>query len=155
VDTTAARPRYRVNLFYRFTPRFQAGVEWNPAVNEVGPSANWIVTPETERWPMVSLGTSSDRIFSPPGMQSYSATFAKSLPGGEIAPYVSLYYSEWERGFIFPFGANVSLNGRWDLMPMNDGRNTHVLLTHKMKRTNVTMMLIKMRHPGVSLGFAF
>lgn len=155
VDVEADRPRYRINLFHRFTPRFQAGVEANPGAREVGPVANWILTPETERYPMVSLGTSSDRIFSPPGTQSYYVAFAKGFPRYRVAPYVSLFYSEWEDTVIFPFGANVSLSERWDLMPMNDGRNTHVLLTHKWEKANLSAMLVKMRYPGISFGFSF
>ena len=104
---------------------------------------------------MISFGTSSDRIFSPPGYQSYYLTFAKSVPGVPIAPYVSLYYSEWEEKVIFPFGVTFALSPTWDLLPMNDGRNTHVLLTYKMAKTNISLMLIKMKHPGVSLGFSF
>jgi hypothetical protein len=115
--------------------------------------ANWIVTPESGRSPMVSVGTSSDRIFSPPGYQSYYATFAKSLPG--VTPYVSLFYSEWERGWLFPFGANIRLSDRWELQPMHDGRNTHLLLNHRMETMHISAMLIKMRYPGVSVGFAF
>jgi len=155
VDTEAVRPRWRFNLFYRVTPRFQAGVEYNAAAGEINPVANWIVTPETERYPMVTLGTSSDRIFSPPGTQSYFVTFAKGFPRYRVAPYVSIFYSEWEDKILFPFGVNVQLADQWDLMPMHDGRNTHVLLTYKMARVNVSAMLIKMRYPGISVGFSF
>ncbi len=131
------------------------GVEWNPAVQEAEPAFNWIVTPETEKWPMISIGSSSDRIFSPPGNQSYFATFAKSLPNARMAPYVSLYYSEWERTILFPFGVTVPISPQWDFLGMNDGRNTHLLATYKMKKSNVSLMLIKMRHPGISVGFSF
>ncbi len=104
---------------------------------------------------MVSLGTSSDRIFSPSGTQSYYVTFAKGFPRYRIGPYVSVFYSEWEDKIIFPFGVNVSLAPQWDFLPMHDGRNTHLLLTYKLAKTNVSLMLIKMRHPGISLGFSF
>jgi hypothetical protein len=142
-----------VNVFKRVSPRLQIGAEWNPAANELGPVANWVVSPESEHRPMISLGTSSDRIFSPPGYQSYYATFAKRV--GKVSPYVSLFYSEWERGFIFPFGVTIPLNEHWELLPMNDGRNTHVLLTHKLEKMSMSFMLVKMRHPGLSLGFSF
>ena len=155
MDTKADRPRYRVNLFYRVTPRFQAGVELNPGVHEVNPVANWIVTPETEKYPMVSLGTSSDRIFSPAGTQAYFVTFAKGLPKYGLGPYVSVSYSEWERKLLFPFGLNVQLAPQWDLLGMNDGRNSHILLTYKLPSTNVSVMYIKMRHLGISVGFSF
>lgn len=104
---------------------------------------------------MVSFGTSSDRIFSPKGTQSYYMTAAKSLPALRAAPYVSLFYSEWEGRFLFPFGSNIALSENWDLLPMNDGRNTHVLLTYKQASSNFTLMLVKMRHPGASIGFGF
>lgn len=155
MDTKADRPRYRMNLFYRLTPRLQAGVELNPGVHEVNPVANWIVSPETENAPMISLGTSSDRIFSPAGAQAYFVTFAKSLPRYGVAPYLSVSYSEWERTILFPFGLNVPLAPQWDLLGMNDGRNSHLLLTYKLPSTNVSLMYIKMRRPGISVGFSF
>jgi hypothetical protein len=144
-----------MNLFYRVTSRLQAGVEVNPGADEVNPVANWIVTPETEHSPMVSIGTSSDRIFSPAGTQAYYITFAKGIPRYRLGPYVGVSYSEWERTLLFPFGLNVQLAPQWDLLGMNDGRNSHVLLTYKMQKANVSLMYIKMRHPGVSVGFSF
>lgn len=110
---------------------------------------------ETEKSPTLSFGTSSDRIFSPEGKRAYYATVAKGLPGGRIAPYVSVSYSEWEKRLLFPFGANVMLDKRWDFMPMHDGRNTHLLLTYKLPASNVTLMLVKMRFPGISYGWSF
>ncbi|MGV3617296.1 MAG: hypothetical protein ACO1SV_18365 [Fimbriimonas sp.] len=130
-------------------------MEWNPGAEEVNPVANWIVTPETATTPMVSLGTSSDRIFSPPHTQAYFVTLAKGLPQYRLGPYVGISYSEWEDTLLFPFGLNVSLAPQWDLLGMNDGRNSHLLLTYKLPTTNVSLMLIKMRHPGLSLGFSF
>jgi hypothetical protein len=104
---------------------------------------------------MISLGTSSDRIFSPKGNQAYFATFAKSVPAWKAAPYVSIFYSEWEDRLIFPFGANFALSERWDFLPMHDGRNTHLLLTYKRESDNFTLMLIKMKHLGLSYGIGF
>lgn len=124
-------------------------------MGEVGPIANWIAAPETERTPMVSFGTSSDRIFSPEGMQSYYVTVAKGFPEAKLAPYISVSYSEWEQRLLFPFGVNIALAPEWDLLPMHDGRNTHLLLTYKQANYNITGMLVKMRHPGISIGFGF
>lgn len=155
MNTEADRPRWRFTLANRFTPRFQAGIEANPGVGEVGPIANWIALTESDSQPMVSFGTSSDRIFSPEGEQSYYMTVAKSLPSLNAAPYVSLYWSEWEDRFIFPFGANIALSEQWDFLPMNDGRNTHLLLTFKRERDSVSFMLVKMKYPGISYGIGF
>lgn len=149
------RARTRVNLFYRFAPRFQAGLEWNPGEEELGPVANWIVAAETARTPMVSLGTSSDRIFSPRGTRATYATFAKSLAKPGSSAYVSLSYSEWEDTLLVPFGATWHLADAWDLTGMHDGRNTHALATYKLPQANVSLLLIKLRHPGISVGFAF
>jgi len=124
-------------------------------VGEVDPVANWIITPETEKGPLVTVGTSSDRIFSPKGRQAVYATFAKGFPQYRLGPYVGISYSGWEKRFILPFGANLALAPQWDLLGMNDGRNTHVLLTYKMEKASITAMLVKMRYPGVSLGFSF
>jgi hypothetical protein len=138
-------------------PRLSLGAEFNPAVGEVLATANWIEHVETDRWPMVSFGTSSDRIFTDEGNRAYYMSFAKSLPGTTIAPYLSVNYSESERGFNVPFGINLGLHPQWDLLPMHDGRRTHLLLTYKTSAMNTTFMLIDLRRPrfGISVGFGF
>jgi hypothetical protein len=133
------------------------GAELNPAANELVPNANWIAHAETERWPMVSFGTSSDRIFTPEGNQAYYVTFAKGLPETQIAPYLSVSYSEFERRLIYPFGVNMGIHQNWDFLVMNDGRKTHLLLTHKTLSMNTSLMLIDLKRPrwGLSIGFGF
>jgi len=107
--------------------------------------------------PMVSFGTSSDRIFTPAPKRAYYVTAAKGLPGTTLAPYISLSYSEYERTFVVPFGLNVGLSRELDLLAMHDGRRTHVLLTFKTERTNYTLMAIDLKKPrfGLSVGVGF
>lgn len=124
-------------------------------MDELVPTANWVITRESARSPLTVLGTSSDRIGSDPGAQAYFLTFAKGIRSLRIAPYVSVNYSETDRGINFPFGVNIGLARNWDLLPMNDGRRTHLLLTYKQKNWNISLMAVYMRHPGVSVGFAF
>jgi hypothetical protein len=137
------------------TPRFQIGLEYNLAVSEVSPTANWIVTTETARSPLVSLGTSSDRIGTPEGNQAYYVTAAKGFPRYHIAPYFSVNYSEADRAINYPFGVNIALGKQWDLLPMNDGRRSHLILTYKQKNYNVSLMAVYLRHFGMSVGFSF
>jgi hypothetical protein len=140
---------------YRVTPRLQLGLEGNIAAEEVGPLFNWIVTPETTDMPMVTLGTSSDRIFSPKGEQAYYLTAAKGIPGTPLAPYVGVSWSTWEDRMLFPAGMNVALAPEWDFLQMYDGRNSHSLVTYKTERVNYTLMLVRMRHIGFSVGIGF
>ncbi|MCW5937666.1 MAG: hypothetical protein KIT11_10220 [Fimbriimonadaceae bacterium] len=151
------RPRWRFNGAYRLLPRLSVGFEYNPVVSELLPTANWIATPETDRWPLVSFGTSSDRIFTPEGNRAYFVSFAKGIHETGLAPYVGISYSEYENGLNFPFGVNVRLSDQWDLLPMNDGRNTHALLTYKTKDNNISFMLLRLHKPriGISFGFGF
>lgn len=153
VDTEIDRPRWRVNAAARVTPRLSLGLEWNPVVKEVSPTFNWIASLETEKHPMVSFGTSSDRIGTPEGNQAYFVTFAKGF--GKFAPYVSVNYSEFEQGFNFPFGVNIWLHPNWDLLPMHDGRRTHLLLTYKQPNYNISLMMIWMKRPGISVSIGF
>ncbi len=133
------------------------GAELNPVVGELLPNFNWTAHAETEKWPMVNFGTSSDRIFTPEGNQAYYVTFAKGLPGTQIAPYLSISYSEFEKRLVFPFGVNLGIDPSWDLLAMHDGRRTHLLLTHKSRSMNTTLMLINLKQPrwGLSVGFGF
>jgi hypothetical protein len=117
--------------------------------------ANWVASLETAKSPLVTFGTSSDRIFSPPGERAYYATFAKSIPGTRLAPYVGLSWSTWEDTLLFPAGVNIALAPEVDLLPMHDGRNTHLLLTFKTGEANFSVMLIKMERLGLSFGAGF
>ncbi len=154
MNTPAKRPRWRFNAAYGVSERLLVGLEHNPAVEEVSPTLNWTVHPNRagDPRPLVTLGTSSDRIFSPPGTQSYYLTFAKNVEGTNVAPYLSLNYSEWERGWTLPFGLNYALDPRWSLMIQNDGRNTHWLINHQDRKISYSLLLVKGQHFGLSIG---
>lgn len=130
-------------------------MEYNPVVSELVPTANWTLATETTRSPLLSFGTSSDRIGSPEGTHAYYLTLGKGFPRQHIAPYFSLNYSETSRAINYPFGVNIALAKQWDLLPMNDGRRTHLLLTYKQNNSNISLIAVYMRHIGVSVGFSF
>jgi hypothetical protein len=155
VDIDLARPRWRFTATYAFTPRLQAGLEYNPVAGEVGFIGNWIAHLETEKLPMVNFGTSSDRIGTPPGPKAYYVTFAKSIPSLRAAPYVSINYSEHDRGINFPFGVNFVIDRHWSILPMNDGRKTHLTATYSEHTWSVTALWIWLKHPGISFSMRF
>lgn len=155
VDTPIRRPRWRFNAATRVTPRLSLGVEYNAVEGEWSPTGNWIACTETPNLPLVSFGTSSDRIGTPEGNQAYSVTFAKSIPGVKAAPYLSVNYSEFEKGFNFPFGVNFSLAEKWDLLAMNDGRKSHLLLTFRQPDYSISLLYIWLKRPGISVSWGF
>ena len=104
---------------------------------------------------MVSFGTSSDRIFTPPGYRAWFVTFAKTVPGTKIAPYAGLSYSEFEKKILFPAGVNWQIDDTWSVMPMFDGRNGHLLFTWSDGQVSATAMLVKGRNFGLSLSYGF
>jgi hypothetical protein len=136
-------------------PRVQVGFEYNFAVREIGFRGTWVAMEEADRLPMVHFNTSSDRIGTPPGHQLYSVNVSKSLPGTQLAPYASVTYSEFERGLVFPFGINWQLRQEWGLIAMNDGRKSHLLLTHSKRDYYVQLGWIWFRHPSITVGFGF
>lgn len=140
---------------YRFTPAFQAGVEFNAAAQEISPLANWILVKPSENRPGVTIGTSSDRIFTPPGDQSYYMTVSQNIPGTGLAPYVGLSYSEFERGFLYPAGVNWRINDRNAFLAMYDGHNGHLLYTHKLDEFDLSLMYLRGRNWGVSVSVGF
>ncbi|HWP31069.1 MAG TPA: hypothetical protein VNK96_05010 [Fimbriimonadales bacterium] len=117
--------------------------------------ANLILATETSFRPLLTLGTSSDRIGTPRGYQSYYLTIAKSLPGSPVAPYFSINYSEFESGFNFPFGANLKLRDDIGLLLMNDGRKSHALLNLQGKNMTFSLMWIWMERFGISVSGSF
>lgn len=138
---------------YQVDKRLQLGIEYNPLANEVGPLVNYMVAFEDKNWPMINIGTSSDRIGTPPGPQSYYVTFSKTFADAAVAPYVSLSYSESERGFTIPFGANIFLDKNWVLLPMYDGRKMHLLLTYRAEKFSVSLIWVWLKHPGIGLSW--
>lgn len=155
MDVDLPRPRYRFTGTYRFTPRLQAGLEYNPNAGEVGFIGNYMIAHETPSRPMINLGTSSDRIGTPPGPHAYYITFAKGFENLRIAPYLSINYSEYDQQINFPFGLNLSLARQLDSMYMMDGRRSHLLLTYKADVFNVSLMWIWLKHPGLSISWGF
>ena len=140
---------------YRLRPTLQLGVEFNPVVGEVGPLATLFVLTETESRPAVFLGTSSDRIGSPEGTQAYYTTVAKYLPALHLSPYASLNYSEWDKGWNVPFGANLELGRGFSLQPMYDGERSHLLGSYSTARFSATLIWAWLESAGaaISLGF--
>lgn len=135
----------------RFHPRLLLGAEVNPLAEEVGLIGTFFLATETDRRPAFFVGTSSDRIGSPPRTQGYYATAAKQLPGERLSLYASAHWSEWEERFIFPAGAQLELGRGFSLRQMYDGRRPHLLLNFFRERYGLSLMWIWYERPGVSL----
>jgi hypothetical protein len=133
----------------------QLGFEYNPSVGEYGFRGTWVAVHETEKTPMIHINTSSDRIGTPAGHQQASITVAKSIPNSLFAPYVSLTYSGFEKKLIFPFGVNCKLHENWNLIAMNDGRKSHLLLTFSQKDFYLQAGWIWFKHPMLTMGWGF
>jgi len=140
---------------FRVVPTLQLGVEYNPVAGEVGPLVTWFLLTEGERRPAAFMGTSSDRIGSPEGTQSYYLTTAKYLPPLRTSPYVSLNYSEWDEGWNAPFGANVELGGGFSVQPMYDGHRTHLLGSFATARYSATLVWAWLERAGVAISVGF
>lgn len=156
VDTDVERAKWRSTVNYRVLPRLQVGIEFNAKVEEVGPLVTWFLLTEGARQPALFFGTSSDRIGSPEGEQSYYLTAAKHAPKWPVSFYASLNYSEWDEGFNFPFGANVTLGRGFAVQPMFDGDRSHLLLHYSgLPRVSVSALWVWFERPGISLSTAF
>jgi len=125
------RAKLRTTAAYRFHPRFQAGLEWNPLDDDLGPIANWVAVTEGERRPALILGTSSDRIGTPDGRALY-ATLSKDveeLTGLPVAPYAGVSYGGFEHDFEAIGGLHVRWSPELSTTHLYDGENLHHLLT--------------------------
>ena len=155
IDTDLARPRWRTTLSRRVHPRLQVGVEANPAAGEFGPIATLFVLHEAGPRPALFLGTSSDRIGSPEGTQSYYATASRNLGSLPASAYVTLNYSEWDDGVNVPFGAYVEVAPGMTLQPMYDGRRTHLLATYAADRYSVSLIWAWLERAGLAASIGF
>lgn len=155
MDIDVDRARWRTTVTYRFHRRLQAGVELNPDVDEINPLLTLFLLTETDERPAVFLGTSSDRIGSPEGTQSYFATVSKRFGTSRFSGYASLNYSEWDRGFNVPFGMEVGLGDRFSVRPMYDGSRPHLMLNYFRERWSVSLLAVDLEYPGISFATGF
>ena len=149
------RPQWRFTANYSLHQRLQVGIEFNPKAEEVGPLATLFLLTETETRPALFFGTSSDRIGSPSGEQSYFATTSKYIPQLRMSFYGSLNYSEWDEKFNFPFGAGVELGKGFSVRPMYDGDRGHVMLNYYATQYGVSLMYVWFETMGVSFSIGF
>lgn len=144
-----------MTLDYNLDSRLQLGLEYNLVVQEVVLRATWKVLEESEKAPLIFLNTSSDRIGTPDGYQVVGINFAKTIPGTTISPYVTVAYSGFEKGLVFPFGASYQISQQWILTGMNDGRKSHLILTYSQKDFFIQAGWIWLRHPAITIGWGF
>jgi hypothetical protein len=155
VDTDLDRPRWRSTLSYRLHQRLQLGVELNPEADEVGPLVTWFLLTEDERRPALFLGTSSDRIGSPAGTQSYYLTVAKHHPSWPVSAYVSLNYSEWDDALNLPFGVEVELGQHFSVRQMYDGQRTHLMLNYAGRNFGASLLWVWLDRIGIAFSTQF
>jgi hypothetical protein len=155
VDTELDRPRWRSTASYRILPTLQIGVEYNIAAVEISPSATWFLLTEQGRRPAAFMGTSSDRIGSPEGTQAYYLTVAKNLDPVPVSAYGTVNYSEWDKGWNYPFGANIEIIPRVTIQPMYDGHRTHLLGTYAAERFSVTLIWAWLENAGIAASVGF
>ena len=151
------RAAVRTTLTYRFHPRLQAGIEYNPRAGEFKPLANVLLMTEKEKRPALMLGTSTDRIGTPSG-QSFYATFSKSLrreTGLPIAPYVGAAYGTYDHRLRPIGGLNVMLGKKFSLQATYNGVNIHPILTFTHERHALSLIMVKGRDPGMSYSITF
>ncbi len=126
------RARQRYTLLYRFHPRFQAGIEYNPVGDgDVGLLANWVAFSETATRPALIFGTSSDRIGTTDGRAVY-ATLSKDIKnatGLPLAPYIGTAYGGFDHDWEVVGGLRVRYDERISSLHLWDGENLHHVLS--------------------------
>jgi hypothetical protein len=124
-------------------------------VAEVGPLASVFLLTETDRVPAVFLGTSSDRIGSPEGTQSYYLTASKLPPRVPVSVYASLNYSEWDEGINYPFGAEWLIGRGLSARYMYDGQRSHMVGSWFGDNIGVSLIAVWMDTFGVAVAGGF
>lgn len=155
VDTDLERPRWRFTVNYRLHRNLQVGIEFNPKADEIGPLVNLFLFTETETRPSVFLGTSSDRIGSPAGEQSYYLTGSKYIKEVSASFYGTINYSEWDDKINFPFGGTYEFGQGLSTRYMYDGDRSHLMVNYFPNTWGVSLMWIWLEEPGISLSYGF
>jgi len=118
---------------------------------EVVPLASVFLFTETDLRPALFLGTSSDRIGSPEGTQSYYLTASKLLPRVPVSVYGSLNWSEWDEAFNVPFGGEVGIAYGVSVRGMYDGERTHAMVNWFGDRFGMSLMAVWLDTFGISV----
>ena len=151
------RAAVRTTLTYKFHPRVQLGIEYNPRAGEIKPLANILLLTETRRRPALMVGTSTDRIGTPHG-QSFYLTFSKNLhreTGWPIAPYVGAAFGTYDDRLRPIGGLNISLPKGFSILTTYNGVNVHPLLIFSHGRHALSLIMVKGRDPGMSYSVMF
>ena len=151
------RAAVRTTLTYKFHPRIQAGIEYNPRAGEFKPLANILLLTETKRRPALMVGTSTDRIGTPHG-QSFYATLSKNLrreTGLPIAPYVGASFGTFDNRLRPIGGLNIFLPKGFSILATFNGVEVHPLLSFTRGRHSLSLIMVKGRDPGMSYSVAF
>lgn len=151
------RAAVRTTLTYKFHPRVQVGIEYNPRAGEFAPLANILVLTETRRRPALMIGTSTDRIGTPSG-QAFYATLSKNLKsatGLPIAPYAGVAYGTYEHRARPIGGLSISLPKNFSILATYNGVNVHPLLIYSHGRHALSLIMVKGRDPGMSYSVMF
>ena len=121
----------------------------------MGPLASLFLLLETDRRPAVFLGTSSDRIGSPEGKQSYYLTASKLVPRVPVSVYASANYSEWDEGVNVPFGAEAFIWRGFSARYMYDGERSHAMANWFGDRVGISLIAVWMETFGVAVSGGF
>ena len=157
IPDTIDRAKWRNTLTYQVNPRLSVGIEYNPLAGKFSPLANFVAVTETERRPLVMLGTSSDRIGTPSG-QSFYATVSKSLEretGLPIAPYFGITYGTFEKRFRPIGGLNMFFGKGFSSTILFDGVKVHPLVNYSYGRHQFGFMLVESKRAGFSYNVSF
>ena len=155
MDTSLTRPQWRLTANYSLHRQLQVGVEVNPRAAEIGPLVTLFLLTETEARPALFFGTSSDRIGSPAGEQSYFATVSKYVPLLRTSFYGSLNYSQWDGKFNIPVGLGLELGKGFSFRPMYDGDRGHLMLNYFATQYGISLLYVWLETLGISLSLGF
>lgn len=151
------RASHRVTATWQVHPRLSVGLEYQPAVDQVGPLANLLLVEESPTRPAVMAGTSSDRIGTPSG-QLFYATASKDIEpwtGLPLAPYAGISYGTYAGKWRPVAGLDVRLPFDFGALILFDGVHVHPTLNWSWKNFVVTFLLVEGTDPGVATSVAW
>jgi hypothetical protein len=72
-----------------------------------------------------------------------------------VSVYAGALFGTYDDALVFPLGLTVRLGHGWSFTPQYEGHASHGWVSYTWSRYQVSTLLVRWRHPGLSINVGF